>query len=185
MRRAVLLYGALLLGASIAARGDSPADLSRPSSTVPGCLNDWGPLGTASCIAQPTCEGKAVLGERNDNTAAVHAARATLVNASNRPDQAPTLAVVDAIDACAAAANAMARLYHPTPKPPHELATTLAWTRGSFEQQKLPVVASIGDGFHIGRSAAHRGVRAPETRRTGGRMCRPPPRPALGRESVR
>lgn len=39
--------------------GVSLADLRTPSSTIPRCVNDWGPLETA----QPTCEAKAVLAQ--------------------------------------------------------------------------------------------------------------------------
>jgi hypothetical protein len=84
MRCLALLACALLLSIT-SARADSLADQRRPSSTIPGCVNDWGPLGTGS-VAEPTCEGKAALAEWNEHAAAINAARDTLANASNWPD---------------------------------------------------------------------------------------------------
>ena len=54
--RCVLFVLALLVGATTAA--DSLADLRKPSSTISGCTNDWGPLGTGTGIAASTCEDK-------------------------------------------------------------------------------------------------------------------------------
>jgi hypothetical protein len=69
MRRLALLATALLICVS-AAHADPISDLQQPSSTIPGCVNDWGPLGTGSGVAQPTCEGKAALAEWNEHAAA-------------------------------------------------------------------------------------------------------------------
>ena len=147
MRSLALLFCALLLGATAAARADSLADLRLPSSTVPGCVNDWGPLGTGSGIAEPTCEGKAARAEWNEHAATINAARDTLARAANSPDKAAPLAVVDALNACAAAADAMARLYHPTPAAPDHGAAMLAWMRTWLDQSKLPIPVTIDDGF--------------------------------------
>ncbi len=147
MRSLALLACALLLGVNAVARADSLADLRRPSSTIAGCVNNWGPLGTGSGIAEPTCEGNAALAEWNAHAAAVNAARDTLANAANRPDKAAPLAVIDALDACAAAADAMARLYHPAPSVRHDFDRLLSWMRPWFERAKLPTPATIGDGF--------------------------------------
>ena len=95
MRSLALLFCALLLGANVAARADLLADLRRPSSTVPGCVNDWGPLGSG--VAEPTCEGKAARAEWNQHAAAINAARDTLANAANFPDKTAPLAVIDAL----------------------------------------------------------------------------------------
>ena len=46
MRSLAVLFCALMLGATAAADADSLTNLRRPSSTVPGCVNHWGPLGT-------------------------------------------------------------------------------------------------------------------------------------------
>ena len=54
--RCVLFVLALLVGATTAA--DLLADLRKPSSTISGCTNDWGPLGTGTGIAASTCEDK-------------------------------------------------------------------------------------------------------------------------------
>lgn len=146
--RCCLLALVLLFAGGPLARADSLADLRRPSSTIPGCVNTWGPFGAG----EPTCEGKAALAEWNEHAAAINLARDTLVNASNLPDRANPQAVVTALDAAAAAADAMVRLYHPAQPRPGDIADVLAWMRPWFEQQHLPVPASIGDGF---RTLAH------------------------------
>jgi hypothetical protein len=116
MRSLALLFCVLLLGATTAAaRADSLADLRLPSSTIPGCINDWGPLGTGIGGAELTCEGKAALAEWNEHAPAVNAARDLLAQASNWPDKTNPQVVVNALDACAGAADAMARLYRPAP----------------------------------------------------------------------
>jgi hypothetical protein len=52
-----LLVLALLLS-TVAARADSLADLRKPSFTISGCTNDWGPVGTGTGVAASTCEDK-------------------------------------------------------------------------------------------------------------------------------
>lgn len=146
MRSLALLALTLLLGMTTA-RADSLADLHRPSSTIPGCVNDWGPLGTGAGVAEPTCEAKAALAEWNGHTAAISAARDRLVQASRLPDRADPQMIVNALNACAAAADAMARLDHPAPLAPHEYADVLAWMRPWFKKHKQPIPAAIGDGF--------------------------------------
>jgi hypothetical protein len=126
MRSLALLLCTLLLGAAAAAHADSLADLRRPSSTVPGCVNDWWPLGTGAGMTQPTCEGKAARAEWNEHAAAINAARDILARAANAPDKAAPLAVIDALEACGAAADAMARPYRPAPAAPHDDAAELA-----------------------------------------------------------
>ena len=69
MRCLAMLACALLLGATTV-HADLLSDLRRPSSTIPGCVNDWGPLGTGAGVARPTCEGKAALAEWNGYTSA-------------------------------------------------------------------------------------------------------------------
>jgi hypothetical protein len=146
MRCLALLATALLLCVS-AAHGDSLSDLRQPSSTIPGCVNDWGLLGTGSGVVEPTCEGKAAVAEWNEHAAAVDTARDLLVQASDLPDRADQQAVVNALNACAAAADAMTRLYHAAQPRPRGFADVLAWMRPWFEHQKLPIPAAIGDGF--------------------------------------
>jgi hypothetical protein len=141
------LLVAVLLVCATAAHADSLADLRQPSSTIPGCVNDWGPLGTGSGVAEPTCEGKAALAEWNEHAAAVNTARDLLVQASDLPDRADPQAVVNALNACAAAADAMTRLYHPAQQRPRDFADVLAWMRPWFERQKRPIPDAIGDGF--------------------------------------
>ena len=147
MRYLASLALAALLGANAAttARADS---LAEPSSTIPGCVNNWSPLGAGSGVAGPTCEGKAALAEWNEHAAAVNAARDTLVDASNRPDQVAPIAVIDALDACAAAADAMARLDPPADRHHDDFAAVLTGMRPWFEHHRLLVPDTIGDGFH-------------------------------------
>jgi hypothetical protein len=93
-RMRLLLVFALLLTAAVvrepapAKAGDSLTDLRQPSSTIPGCVNDWGPLGTGSGVTEPTCEGQAALAEWNEHAAAINTARDLIVQASNQPDRA-------------------------------------------------------------------------------------------------
>ncbi len=163
MRSLALLFCALLLGATAAARADSLADLRLPSSTVPGCVNHWGPFGTGSGIAEPTCEGKAARAEWNEHATAINAASDILARAANFPDKAAPLAIIGALDACAAAVDAMARLYHPAPSAPHDDAAVVAWMRTSLEQSKLPSPVTIGDGFRaVATGLARPGLRHQE-----------------------
>ena len=98
-------------------------------------------------VAQPTCEGNAALAEWNEHAAAVNTARDLLVQASDLPDRADPQAVVNALNACTAAADAMTRLYHPAQPRPRGFADVLAWMRPWFERQRLLIPDSIGDGF--------------------------------------
>ena len=149
MRCLALLFCALMLGITVGAWGDLLADLRAPSSTIPGCINDWGLFGTGSGIAEPTCEGKAALAEWNNHAAAISAASDTLAKAANWPDKTAPRAVIDALEICAAAADAMSRLYHPVPASPHDDAAVMAWMRNWLEQSKLPIPVTIGDGFRV------------------------------------
>lgn len=74
-----------LLLCATAAQADSLADLSKPSSTIPGCVNDWGPLGTGAGVITPTCEGKAARAAWDKQAAMLDAARDVLVTESDRP----------------------------------------------------------------------------------------------------
>ena len=74
------------------------------------------------------------------------------MQASNLPDRADPQAVVNALNACAAAADAMTRLYHPAQPRTRDLTDVLAWMRPWFERRKLPIPDSIGDAF---RTLAH------------------------------
>jgi hypothetical protein len=130
---------------------------------IPGCVNDWGPLGTGSGVAEPTCEGKAALAEWNKHAAAISAASETLARAANSPDKTAPLVIIDTLDACAAAVDAMARLYRPAPSSPHDDAAVLAWMRNWLEQSKLPSPVTIGDGFRtLAGALARPGLRRQE-----------------------
>jgi len=147
---------ALLLRAG-AVDADSLADLGKPSSSIAGCVNDWGPLGTGAGVGS-TCEGRATRAAWTEHEAAVAVARDTLLSASNWPDKVDPLAVVNALEAAAGAADAMARLYHAPEPRPGDFADVLGWMRPWFERRKLPVPASIGDGFRTIKGALDRPV---------------------------
>jgi type IV secretory pathway TraG/TraD family ATPase VirD4 len=142
---AVCLIGATL---SVTARADTLADLRRPSSTISGCVNDWGALGTGAGVATPTCEGQAALTTWNTHAAAINVARDTVATASNLPaDHTDPQKVITTLDAAAAAADAMTPLYHPTQPRPGDVTDVLGWMQGWFERQHLPIPATIGDGL--------------------------------------
>jgi type IV secretory pathway TraG/TraD family ATPase VirD4 len=145
----LLLVLALLLSAA-AARADTLADLQKPASTITGCVNHWGPIGTGAGVVEPTCEGKAARAAWNAQAAVINQARDVLVRASDLPlDRTKPQAVVDALNRCAAAADALQRLYHPGPDGRQDFVSVLAWMRPWFAHQTLPRPASIGDGFRI------------------------------------
>jgi type IV secretory pathway TraG/TraD family ATPase VirD4 len=143
------VVGLLILGAVCGVgRADTLADLRRPSSTIPGCVNDWGPLGTGDGVATPTCEGKAARTAWQTHAAAINVARDTLVTASNLPAaRTSPQTVVNALDAAAAAVDAMQRLDHPSTPSPRGFADVLAWMRPWFAQQHHPIPTTIGDGL--------------------------------------
>ena len=148
-RGLLAVVGLLILGAVCGVgHADTLADLRRPSSTVPGCLNDWGPLGTGDGVAAPTCEGKAALAAWQTHAAAINVARDTLATASNLPAaRTSPQTVVNALDAAAAAVDAMQRLDHPSTPSPRGFADVLAWMRPWFAQQHRPIPTTIGDGL--------------------------------------
>ena len=37
------------------AHADTLGDLQKPSSTIAGCVNDWGPFDTGDGVVEPTC----------------------------------------------------------------------------------------------------------------------------------
>ena len=147
--RCLLLAVALLLCATVA-RADSLADLRQPSSTIAGCVNDWGPFGTGAGVVEPTCEGKTALAEWNRQAATINAARDVLVRASDLPlDRTEPRAVIEALNTCATAADALSGLYHSQQPGTGEFFAVLAWMRPWFEREKLPVPGSIADGFRL------------------------------------
>lgn len=131
-------------------RADTLADLQRPSSTIPGCVNDWGSGGSgmAAGAVTPTCEGRAALAAWNTHAAAIDVARDAVVNASNLPtERTDPQGVITALIAAAAAADAMTPLYHPAQPRPGNFTDVLGWMQPWFERQHLPIPASIGDGL--------------------------------------
>jgi hypothetical protein len=162
MRSLALLFGALLLGITAVAWADSLTDLRRPLHDPR--LRQW--LVAArhgSGIAEPTCEGNAARAGWNKHAVAISTARDTLAKAGNRPDKAAPRAVIDALDACAAAADAMTRLYHPISAAPHDDAAVVAWMRNWLAPSKLPILVTIGDGFRaLAAGLAQPGLRRHE-----------------------
>ena len=147
--RCLLFVVALLLCAT-AARADSLADLRQPSSTIAGCVNDWGPFGTGPGVVESTCEGKAALVEWNRHAAAIYAARDVLVRASDLPlDRTDPRAVIEALNTCGTAADGLAGLDHQQQPGTGEFFAVLAWMRPWFAREKLPAPGSIGDGFRL------------------------------------
>ena len=148
MRCLSLVAATLLLLGAPAARADTTGDLLKPSSTVPGCANDWGPFGTGSGVVEPTCEAKAALAEWDAHAATVNLARDTLRGAIDLPaERTDPRTVASALDAAAAAVDAMARLYDPAAPQWGDFAEVLAWMRPWFERQRLPLPGSVGDGL--------------------------------------
>jgi hypothetical protein len=149
VRGLLAVVGLLILGVICGAvRADTLADLRRPSSTVPGCVNDWGPLGTGDGVAAPTCEGKAARTAWQTHAAAINVARDTLVTASNLPAaRTSPQTVVNALGAAAATVDAMQRLDHPSAPSPRGFADVLAWMRPWFARQHHPIPTTISDGL--------------------------------------
>jgi hypothetical protein len=86
-----------------------------------------------------------------------------LARAANSPDEAAPLLVIDALDACVAAEDVMARLYRPAPSAPHDDAAVLASMRNWFPQSKLPSPVTRDDGFRaVAADLARRGPRRRE-----------------------
>jgi hypothetical protein len=154
--RGLLLTFALLISATTA-RADSLADLLKPSATIPGCINEWSALGDVT----PTCEGEQALVEWNEHAAAITSARNAVMAAAHLPpDRTDPQAVINALNACAAAADAMVRLYTPAPNGRQDFIGVLAWMRPWFECQALPIPASVGDGLRIlAEALAHPNLR--------------------------
>lgn len=127
------------------AHADSVADLSRPSSTIPGCVNTWNP--TDPKYGSRTCEGQAVARSWEEQNASINIARNVIIEASRDPRRADKETVLSALDSLAAAAESMTSTFHPKLPTQNPFATTLTWMRQQFEAFHLPVPASLGAGF--------------------------------------
>ena len=148
MRSLALLALALLLGAYRRLAPNSLADLRQPSSTIPGCVNDWGPLGTGSGVAEPTCEAKAALAEWNEHAAAINPARDTLARAANSARQGGHR-TSSSTPRRRAPPPPMRWLGSTTRRHRPRTSTPRCWPGcgpGS-SNRKLPIPATIGDGF--------------------------------------
>jgi type IV secretory pathway TraG/TraD family ATPase VirD4 len=133
------------VASAIPALADSVADLNRPSSTVPGCVNTWNP--TAPKYGGRTCEGQAAAQSWQEHATAIITARNVIIDASRDPDRADKATVMGALNTLADAADAITSTFHPSPSSQNAFATTLSWMRQQFEAFHLPVPASLGDGF--------------------------------------
>jgi hypothetical protein len=146
MYRCILLALALCLAASIARAADQlepPADpMGAPSSTIPGCLNDWSALPMGD-----TCEAKAERAKWEERQSAVTMAVNVVVFASRAPDRAAEGDVINALQALAAAADAARSAYHAPPKGMDELERFLNAARVDSEHWKLPIPVLYGDVF--------------------------------------
>jgi type IV secretory pathway TraG/TraD family ATPase VirD4 len=138
---------AFFVAAAVAdtAYADSVADLSRPSSTIPGCVNSWNP--TDPNYSSRTCEGQAVAQGWQERAAAIATARNVIIDASRDPGRTDRETVIGALGTLADAADAITGSFHPKPPTQNPFATTLTWMRQQFEAFHLPVPASLGDGF--------------------------------------
>ncbi|MCB8878476.1 type IV secretory system conjugative DNA transfer family protein [Acidisoma silvae] len=147
MRTLLSLALVLLLGSWVSAHADSLADVERPSSSIPGCLNDWAvpnlPDGTH------TCEGTAVAQIWKERAASVASASDVVTGASRDPNRTDKQAVIDALNVLAASADVIAATYHPQASDENRFADMLAWMRQRFQDFQLPIPASLGDGFRI------------------------------------
>jgi hypothetical protein len=77
-----------------------------------------------------------------------------LARAANSPDEAAPLVIIDTFDACAAAADMMARLYRPAPSPPHDNAAVLGCLPLCCASVPITPHVRAGTGTHdIARTA--------------------------------
>jgi type IV secretory pathway TraG/TraD family ATPase VirD4 len=127
------------------AHADSVADLSRPSSTIPSCVNTWNP--TDPKYGSRTCEGRAVAQGWQERATAIATARNVIIDASRDPGRADKETVIGALGTLADAADAITSTFHPKPPIQNSFATTLAWMRQQFEAFHLTPPASLGAGF--------------------------------------
>jgi type IV secretory pathway TraG/TraD family ATPase VirD4 len=139
------LVVAFCVALAVPASADSVADLNRPSSTIPGCVNSWNP--TDPKYGGRTCEGQAVLQTWQERATAIITARNVITDASRDPDRADKETDLGALDTLAAAADAIHSTFHPEPPSQNPFATTLSWMRQQFEAFHLAVPPSLGDGF--------------------------------------
>ena len=136
---------AVCIAWAVPASADSVADLNRPSSTIPGCVNTWNPIDPK--YGSRTCEGQAAAQSWQERTTAIITARNVIIDASDDPNRADKETVLGALNMLATTADAITSTVHPRPPLTDTFAVTLAWMRQQFEAFHLPVPASLGDGF--------------------------------------
>jgi len=139
------LVVAFCVALAVPASADSVADLNRPSSTIPGCVNTWNPLDPK--YGGRTCEGQAVAQSWQERATSIITARNVIIDASRDPNRADKETVLGALSTLAAAADAIVSSFHLQPPSQNPFATTLAWMRQQFDAFHMPVPASLGDGF--------------------------------------
>ena len=99
------LVVAFCVALAVPASADSVADLNRPSSTIPGCVNTWNPLDPK--YGGRTCEGQAVAQSWQERATAIITARNVTIDASRDPNRADKETVLGALSTLAAAADAI------------------------------------------------------------------------------
>lgn len=132
----------LLVSAWHVAHADTLADLNQPSSTIPGCSNDW-----TGVAIQNTCEAKAAVVKWQAQQNNIEMAETIVVSASDNPNAANKAQVIAALNSLATMADQITSTYHPAPPETDFYAGFLASTRFQFQQMKLPIPASLGDAF--------------------------------------
>jgi len=143
MRRLAILTVFLVSGWQVA-HADSDSSIDLPSSTVPGCVNNWN--ATISGM-DDTCEAKAAVAAWQERKDSVQIASNLLTNAANQPDQTDKASVIDALNSLAATADAITKSYHPQPPLRDTFGGNLAWMQLQAQNMKLPIPGSIGDEF--------------------------------------
>jgi type IV secretory pathway TraG/TraD family ATPase VirD4 len=141
----VLGFAIAPLFAHNGAEADSVADLNRPSSLIPGCLNYWNVSDPRN--SEQTCEGKAAVQSWQERSTTIITARNVLMDASRSPDRADQETAIGALNSLAAVTDAITSTYRPQSPLPDNFATTLAWMKLQFQSYQLPVPATLGDGF--------------------------------------
>jgi type IV secretory pathway TraG/TraD family ATPase VirD4 len=125
------------------AQADSVADLARPSSSIPGCVNVW----TSGYTGETSCEARATDQQWRSWQATIATASAVIMTAAHAPEHADPSAVISALQTLAVMADAVTAQYHPGPKDPDILGATLRWMHARFAAFHLPRPARLGDGF--------------------------------------
>ena len=132
----------LMFVANAPAHAESMEDLYAPSSTIPGCLNDWSALQMGN-----TCEAKVARATWEERQSAVTMAVSAIVSASRAPDRVAEGDVLNALKALAAAADAARSAYLAPARGVDQLARFFHTARVDSENWTLPMPVLYGDVF--------------------------------------